>query len=266
MHCRSFSTDIFTSASQITSMSEEVSSPETSVPWALSLAVPVGLVAGLFFIIPICATLPPLADIVEAGASSGQALPYIFATVTGSPGGGVGLTVLVLILTLFCCISITTAASRMFWSFARDHGIPCGNFFSVIDANFGVPRNALVLLTVVQMLLGLIYLGSTSAFNAFVATGVIALAVSYAIPIAMSAISDRRRTVNAASWHLPPMLGWFANTIALLWVAFQAVLFSMVGKVGSGSSEVHTTLTLECICCFFPQPTVLPTSETAMVS
>jgi len=38
--------------------------------------------AGFFFIIPICATLPPLADVIQAPV--GQALPYIFHTVSST--------------------------------------------------------------------------------------------------------------------------------------------------------------------------------------
>lgn len=58
--------------------------------------------------------MPPLADVI--GAPAGQALPYIFHMVMGSPGGGLGLTFLVLAITLFCSISITNAASRATWA------------------------------------------------------------------------------------------------------------------------------------------------------
>jgi len=57
--------------------------PAVKVPKAISLCVPVGGVAGFFFIVPLCATLPPLADVIEAPV--GQALPYVFHTVMGSP-------------------------------------------------------------------------------------------------------------------------------------------------------------------------------------
>ena len=137
----------------------------------------------LQFIIPICVTLPPLADIIDAPA--GQALPYIFHMVTGSPGGGLGLTFLVLMITMFCSISITVAASRCTWAFARDQAIPMSHIWSKVDQRLKVPVMALILTTVVQMLLGIIIIGSSAAFLAFVSVGVQALALSYAIPIAV---------------------------------------------------------------------------------
>src|SRR6478735_9458117 len=59
-------------------------------------------------IIPICATLPPLEDLLAAPL--GQVLPMIFYRVMGTQAGGIALTGLVLIVTLLCSIYITVAA------------------------------------------------------------------------------------------------------------------------------------------------------------
>ena len=214
----------FSAIGMISSMAEECADPTVKVPKAISLCVPVGGFAGLFFILPICATLPPLADIILA--PGGQALPYIFHTVMGTPGGGLGLMFLVLVLTLFCSISITVAASRTTWAFARDDAIPLSRLWSKVSPGLGVPVFALVLVTVVQLLLGLINLGSTSAFLAFVSVGVMALQVSYAIPIGLSLFYGRVQ-VSRAAWRLPSALGSTANIVALVWIAFETVLFSM---------------------------------------
>lgn len=254
----------FSAIGMISSMAEECADPAIKVPRAISLCVPVGGIAGFFFILPICATLPPLADILEA--PGGQALPYIFNTVMGTPGGGLGLMFLVLGVTLFCSLSITVAASRCTWAFARDDAIPGAKLWvslsyrmydtqtfadgpivrppivcsrpsashntdhpshrAKVDKRLGVPVNSLALVTVVQMLLGLINLGSTSAFTAFVSVGVQALALAYAIPIAISLLG-RRRQVLKARWNLGNIVGPVANVIALAWIAFELVLFSM---------------------------------------
>lgn len=76
------------------------------------------------------------------------------------------------------------------------------------------------------MLLGLIDLGSTTAFTAFASVGTISLAVGYAIPIGMSMI-ERRKTVSTARFRFPAIMGWTINILAVLWVAFECVLFSM---------------------------------------
>ncbi|KAI1337679.1 amino acid transporter [Xylariaceae sp. FL0016] len=214
----------FSALGMISSMAEECDKPTVKLPNALSLCVPVGGIAGLFFIIPICATLPDLADVLEAPVA--QALPYIFGRVTGSAGGGLGLTILVLIITLFCSISITVAASRCTWAFARDNAIPLAHVWSKIDERHGTPIWALALTTLVEMLLGLINLGSSSAFLAFVSVGVISLAVSYGIPIAIS-LTYRPHEVNAARWTMGKTAGPIVNVLAVIWIIFEVVLFSM---------------------------------------
>ncbi|RAK72492.1 putative amino acid permease [Aspergillus fijiensis CBS 313.89] len=208
----------------ISSMAEECDDPQVKLPRALCLSIPVGGLAGLFYILPICATLPPLNDIIAGG--DGQVLPYIFGVVMGSAGGGLALTTFLLCICCFCSVSITVAASRCTWAFARDQGIPLSRLWAKVDKRLDAPVFAIALTTFVEMLLGLINLGNSSAFLSFVSVGVISLAVSYAIPIALS-LYYKRSEVNAAAWTCRKQCGTLINIIALAWIAFQVVLFSM---------------------------------------
>lgn len=142
----------------------------------------------------------------------------------------------VLGIAVFCSISITTAASRCTWAFARDRAIPLHSFWAKVSPD-QTPINALLLLTLVQMLLGLINLGSTTAFTAFASVGTISLAASYGIPIALS-MMEGRRSISSARFRFPSIIGWTVNTLAVLWIVFELILFSM--------------------------PTVLPTTLTSM--
>lgn len=214
----------FSAIGMISSMAEEVADPTRQVPIALSLCVPVGGIAGLLFILPVCFTLPPMSDIITLSPYA-QALPYIFHLVMGTPGGAVALSALVLVVTIFCSISITVAASRCTWAFARDNAIPLSPVWAHVNKTLGVPLWALILTTVIQMLLGLINLGNTTAFTAFISMGVMALAVSYAIPISISML-HMRKEVSSARWNCGK-LGWACNVIAVVWIAFEVVLFSM---------------------------------------
>ena len=128
---------------------------------------------------------------------------------------------------IFCAISICCAASRATWSFARDKAIPYSAFFSKVNHGFleGVPLSAYLLSTTVQVLLGLIFLGSSTAFNAFVGVAVMCLGVSYALPVLLSVL-NRRREVFDAPYNLGRW-GYLINCIAVLWVFFEMVLFSM---------------------------------------
>lgn len=87
----------------------------------------------------------------------------------------------------------------------------------------------MILTTVVQMLLGLINLGNSTAFTAFISMGVIALAVSYAIPIVISMVHSRRE-VESARWNCGKF-GWVFNIAAVAWITFEVFLFSMPSQL-----------------------------------
>lgn len=213
----------FCAVGMVASMAEECAEPAVQVPRAMALCVPLGGAAALLFVLPLCFTLPPAAELLAA-TPYGQALPAVLARVLGSAGAATAVMALVLGVALFCSVSITTAASRCTWAFARDAGIPLRGVWASTTA--GRPLAALGLVTAVEMLLGLVYLGSTSAFTAFVSVGVMGLAVGYLVPIATSLVMGRRE-VATARWRLHPVVGGVANVVAVVWILFELVLFSM---------------------------------------
>ena len=76
-----------------------------------------------------------------------------------------------------------------------------------------VPLNAMLMTMVVELVLGLIYFGSSAAFNAFSGVGVICLTTSYACPILVNLITGRRQVVEG-NFYLG-RLGWFCNVISI---------------------------------------------------
>lgn len=52
------------------------------------------------------------------------------------------------------------------------------------------------------------------------------LALGYAVPVALSMI-EGRQSISGARFKFPSVVGWTINSLAVLWVAFQLVLFSM---------------------------------------
>ncbi|KAJ4292000.1 hypothetical protein N0V90_009899 [Kalmusia sp. IMI 367209] len=212
----------FSAIGMVTSMTEECAEPEIEVSRSLVLCIPIGGIASILLILPLCFLLPPLEDILAA--PYGQALPYIIVTVMGSKAGALVLLIMVFFVTLFCSISITTAASRCTWAFSRDRAIPLAHIWTRTIA--GSPVFALSLVTAIQMLLSLINLGSSSAFTAFVSVGVIALAVGYLVPIAISLFTGRKEVAHAR-WNVGNVAGTIANAGAVAWILFELVLFSM---------------------------------------
>lgn len=199
-------------------MCEEVREPATQVPKAMVLTVCLNTVAGLMFMIPLVFVLPDIQELILLA----QPVPVIVKTAVGNSGGAFGLLIPLLVLAIICGIGCTTATSRCIYAFARDGAIPGSKLWKQINHKLDdVPFNAMMLSMAVQIILGVIYFGSSAAFNAFSGVGVIALTASYATPIVVSMI-NRRQVVSTASFSLGPF-GWFCNIVATCKFSFLIV-------------------------------------------
>lgn len=158
-------------------------------------------------------------------AASGQPIGLLFKTVTGSSGGGFGLLFLILGILIFAGTGALTASSRATYAFARDGAIPGSRYFGTTNEKLGIPLWGLVLSTVVDCLLGLIYFGSTAAFNSFTGVATICLSTGYGLPILVSVLR-KRKMVRASTFSLG-RYGYAINIICLCWISLAIVLFCM---------------------------------------
>ena len=209
-------------------MCEETSNPSREVPRAIFLSVAAAGVTGILYLIPILFSLPPASLLLEV--ANGQPIGLLFKTVTGSAGGGFGLLFLILGIMFFAGIGSLCAASRCTYAFARDGAIPGSRWWSRVNKGEkwwqgdGVPVPALMLCFVIDCLLGLIYFGSTSAFNAFTGVATLSLSASYGLPILVSVLRGRK-AVKHSTFSLGSATGYAINTVTLCWIALAVVLF-----------------------------------------
>ncbi|KAG2145449.1 amino acid transporter [Suillus bovinus] len=228
----------------VANMAEEVHNPSKILPKAIISSVPIGSLTGMVFLLPILFTLPDVATLLQV--SSGQPIGVMFTLIMGSKAGGFGLVsfnrslpsgaasliwrgiqwFIIFGIGMFCSISTSCASSRATWAFARDKAIPFHQLLSKISPHLDdVPVNALLLSTVIQILLGLVYLGSSAAFNAFAGVAVMCLGASNAMPVAIL-LMNARRDMHDAPFNLG-RFGTVINAVAVLWIMFVTVLFSM---------------------------------------
>ena len=194
----------------VITMCEEVHQPSKQVPKAMLATVFANAVFGLAFLIPIVFVMPEVSYLLEIAGD--QPVPAIINSAVG-PKGGIALLTPLIILALLCGITCTTSASRCTWAFARDGAIPGSRWWSQINPKLNVPLNAMMLSMTVQILLGVIQFGSTTALNAFLGVCIICLTVSNALPIGVN-LATGRKAVRNAPFKLGK-LGLPANIISL---------------------------------------------------
>ncbi|KAM5356766.1 hypothetical protein ACJ41O_003412 [Fusarium nematophilum] len=198
------------STGMIISMCEEVRRPDVQVPKAMVATVLINTFAGLLFLIPIVFVLPDLKFLADL--ASAQPVPPTIKLAVGSSAGAFGLLIPLIVLGIICGIGCITASSRCVWAFARDGAMPGAKWWTKVNRRLDVPFNAMMLSMVIHLLLGLIYFGSTAAFNAFSGVGVLTLNASYATPVAINLLTKRKQ-VKSAKFSLGAF-GYVANAVA----------------------------------------------------
>jgi amino acid permease (GABA permease) len=224
----------------VASMCEQVQNPEREVPKAMVHSVVTAGIIGVVYLIPILFVMPNVDKLLAI--PTGQPIGYLFMTATGSAGGGFGLLFLLIIIQFFAGIGSLTVASRCLYAFSRDGAVPGASIWSKINKQYDVPLYALLLSTLIQGLLGLIYFLSSAAFNSFIGVATICLSASYASPV-LILLFRGRHLVHGAPFHLGAF-GYAINIITILWIFLAFVIFSMPKAIPVTPSSMNYTSVL----------------------
>ncbi|KAH8735204.1 amino acid permease-domain-containing protein [Ilyonectria robusta] len=182
-------------------MTEEMPHPARDAPRAMIYAIAIGGITGTVFIIVILFCLANPSTVMST--STGMPISELIFQATRSRAGATVITLMLAICFINGTNGCTTSASRLIFSMARDKGF--------------------------ILLFGLLYLGPTVAFNAYIASCTIFLNLSYAFPIFLLIIRGRKVLARFQTAETPFKLGdrWgiIVNLIAATYVAITTVFF-----------------------------------------
>ncbi|KAJ5709725.1 hypothetical protein N7493_010016 [Penicillium malachiteum] len=222
-------------------MIEEVPNPSVEGPKIMVSCVGIGTITGWIFLVVLLFVAGNMEQVTTSAAGP---LLQILIDATKSKAGAICLLMLPLVCLILAILSVMTTSSRMIFAFARDGGLPASKFFAKVHPTLQLPLNALILTVVVVICFGCIFLGSSSAFNAIISASVVALDLSYGIPIFINCLQGRN-ALPERSWKLPSLVGWIADIVSLSYIALTTVLF-----VFPPSSTVTGSSMNYCIAAF----------------
>lgn len=158
-----------------------------------------------------------------------------------------GCGLIIFIASITGQVGFQIVAVRSIWAFARDGALPFSNFFSKIDERSVMPARANILIgtatrssmiyqvadftsyltAVITTALGALYVASTTAFNALVASYAVMSTTSFGFAIGVHLFTGRKRV--APGWfHLGDgFLGFFINGVALVYILVSNVFFCL---------------------------------------
>lgn len=215
-------------------MIEEIPNAAVEGPKIMIYCVAIGTFTGFIFLMCLLFVSGDVNKVIESSAGP---LGQILYDATRSRAGTVCLLIFPLLCLLFAGISIMTTSSRMTYAFARDAGLPFSRHLSRIHPRLDVPLNALFLTSTSVVIFGLIFLGSSAAFNAIASASVVALGLTYGIPIFLNILQARSKLPPTRPFKLPEWFAWPANVLGVVYVAVTTVLFVFPPELPvSGSS------------------------------
>ncbi|KAK1691140.1 amino acid/polyamine transporter I [Colletotrichum godetiae] len=199
-------------------LAEECTNSSSAIPKALLSTIIIGFTSAFTFSV---AMLYSFTDF-EPVLSSPLPILEIWSQATGSSAAA---TTFVLVLSscgCFACTGALQTASRLTWAFARDDAIVFSPFLRRIHPHLGVPVNALLANWALIFALGCVFLASSTAFNALVATGLILQQVSFSFPAALAlyhrfkGAAAFRRVLPRRSFKIPLVVGAVANILTIV--------------------------------------------------
>lgn len=181
-------------------MAEETQGASIVIPRTMCTAYILNGAMGLVMVITFCFCLTDLATASES--ATGYMFMQVFTDATGSIKGGTALTCILIVLLLCSAVNYMASTSRQVFAFARDKGLPFHQWISKVRippppppfldsqqltilqvTNSSSPLNAVFVTFLFVILLSLISLGSSIAFNAIISLQLLAVVSTYMVSV-----------------------------------------------------------------------------------
>ncbi|KAE8389566.1 amino acid/polyamine transporter I [Aspergillus alliaceus] len=226
-------------------LAEECRNAATAVPRALMITLIIGFATSFAFMVTMLYCTSDLKAVVAS--ATGVPIYEMWHQATRSPTVATVFISLLLLAAIFALTGAQQTASRLTWALARDQALVGSQWIRKLDDRLDAPVRALVFNYAVVFLIGCIYLGSSSAFSAFIGTGLVLQHISYAFPAALLLYRCRSATWLPVSrtFRLPNIVGWGANLITVCFAILVLVFYDFpTVRPVTGSNMNYTSAVL----------------------
>jgi choline transport protein len=215
----------------VSHLAEEIPRPKRNVPLAIAAQMVIGFITAFFYMIAIFYAINNIEDVLQAPYFP---LATIYAQATSSNAGTMGLLFIILVPILCCCIGTYITAGRCLWTISRDGAVPLSGTLGVISPRFKNPFNATLFCGCFSTVLGAIYVGSSTAFNAFVGSFVVLSTLSYLAAIlpfiftgrfSPSATGPYNNNMRPGPYQMGNKVGYAVNIVSCLYIIVFVVIY-----------------------------------------
>jgi len=203
--------------------SEEIQCAARDVPRVMVWSVFINGAMGFVWVTTLLYVSPDLNTVLTE--SNGAPIIVILSAAFKSLGATIFVELLLIYIAMVAGVGLTASASRMMWAFARDKGFPFQRFLTHVSPKWHVPANAIGVIVIIEMLIGTINFGDTTAFQAIISLATIAILFTYFVPPALMLLYARR---NLKIEYGPFKLGRFGVFLNIISCGFTLLFFVLL--------------------------------------
>ena len=256
----------FVGADSAVHMAEEIKRAAVVIPKAILFSIAINGALGFAMLMAILFCLGDPEQVPTTVLQTPLGFPFIqvFLDATSSIPGTAIMASIVLVLGISSTCGLLASSSRMFWSFARDRGLPFSEQISKVggylislsrwdlklswliianaeiaqvDGRTSIPITAVAITAFISVLLTLIGIGSSVAFNDIISITVVGLYASYLVaivlllwrrvtgairpanesPLETTIVNTPSATLTWGPFKMPDLLGIVVNVIAIVY-------------------------------------------------
>ncbi|KAF2033068.1 amino acid transporter, partial [Setomelanomma holmii] len=229
----------------VSHLAEEIPRPRTNVPKAILAQYVVGFLTAFCYVITIFYSVNDLDSLF----SNPWPFPLaeLYRQATDSKSGSLGLLIVIMLPTLSTNIGCYITTGRMLWTLGRDGATPFSAWVGHVNKAWGMPFNATLVCAVLNTIIGLIYVGSSTAFSAFVGSFIVLASLSY-LAFIVPNIYSRRKYVIRGPFSMPDPVFYVVAGIASSYMAVWIVIYCFPFAVPFDATTMNYTSTMTGGC------------------
>jgi choline transport protein len=206
----------------VSHIAEEIPNPRTNIPRAVLAQYAVGFTTALLYVITIFYSVNDLDSLF----SNPWPFPLaeLYRQSTNSHAGSLGLLIVIFLPTFCTNIGCYITTGRMLWTLGRDGATPASAWIGKVNRVWGSPLNATLACAILNTIIGAVYVGSTTAFSAFVGSFIVLASLSY-LAFIIPNIATRRRHVIKGPFRMPDSVFYVVACTASAYMCVWIVIY-----------------------------------------
>ncbi|KAI5461821.1 amino acid/polyamine transporter I [Mariannaea sp. PMI_226] len=206
----------------VSHLAEEIPAPRRNVPIAMAFQMVTGFITGFSYLIVLMYSI----NDYDALFTSQFPIAEIYLQGTGSPNGAICLLIVMQVCIGLSMVGLYITSGRALWALSRDGATPFQSVLSVVNVKYEMPLNSTVASAALVTIMGCIYVGSTTAFNAFVGSYVLMSSSSYIAAILPHLLTGRHN-IQYGPFRLGKITGYLINTISSVYMICWFVIYCL---------------------------------------